>query len=81
MLFSPFALRQAVAGQYARGRDPAAVHLLHHMVQAASELNVTPLDVTDGFLAELVPMLDKDRAAAVQHILEVGPSLQQGSGA
>ena len=72
MLFSPFALRQAVAGQYARARDPAVVHLLHHMCQAASDLNVTTTDVTDGFLAELMPMLKEDRAAAVEAILQVG---------
>ena len=72
MLFSPFALRQAVAGQYARGRDPASVHLLHHMCQAASDLNVTTTDVTEGFLTELMPLLKEDRAAAVETILEVG---------
>ncbi|XP_043224122.1 leucine-rich PPR motif-containing protein, mitochondrial-like [Amphibalanus amphitrite] len=78
VLFSPFALRQAVAGQYARARDPSAVHLLHHMCQAASDLNVTTTDVTDGFLTELLPMLKDDRAAAVEAMLEA--MLQRGLG-
>ena len=42
------------------------------MCQAASDLNVTATDVTDGFLTELVPLLEKNRAPAVEAILEVG---------
>ena len=50
------------------------------MCQAASDLNVTATDVTDGFLTELVPLLEKNRAPAVEAILEVGRGGEDGRG-